>query len=170
MRKYIPIGLLVGLLGMIFWSSVPPPQSASGQQVNIGAPTVIATNQVLTNSYVFSTAVNLQSYDSICIQAIPGNPLPGTNQVAKLKYQWSEDNSTWTDESVLTAGSASGSEQPYTISSKVIQITLISPTTTTTFVDRARRLGKWFRVAVGSTNASTTATLSVQILQQNNQN
>lgn len=166
--------MIVVMLALVSFSSLPFNMAVGETQVNVGAPTAIFTNQNLTNAYVFSSVVNLQSYDSLAIMAVTStrsaSNIWDTGQ-AIMKYQWAmttNSGGTWADEPVLTAGTATSTEQPYTYLAKTVQISL---GTNLYFPDRVRRLAKFFRVGVKSTNSFTTnALLRVDVLQQNNGN
>lgn len=143
----------------------------SGQQTMSGQPVTFFTNQVLNTTEVFSDPVDLQSYDSVGIILIPTAALPSIiTQVGLVRYQWAgSTNATavWAYEPVLTAGAATATDQPYTYLSKRVDFTLLS---TTIFPDRVRRMNRFFRLSVVSTNAVTTATLKATFVKENNGN
>jgi hypothetical protein len=138
---------------------------AAAQQVQSGGLIRLLGPTTLTSSYVATTNIDLQSYDSCTlIITVP------TSQAAangKVKPQWSSDGTTFYDEPVLSAGTTSGGETPFTISSRVYAIDMSNPTNT--FVDRTRRLSRYFRCSISSTNV-TTGTLQIDVKPENNQN
>lgn len=157
-------------LALLFGVALAAATLAHGQTVNQGAPLVLFTNQTLTNVWTAGASVDLQSYDSFSLATVitnKGGVWP-TADVAKLKFQWSDDNVVWRDESVLVAGTATSSDQPYTVLARSVQIPLASPTVN--YVERFRRAARYFRPSVQSTNVFTSGTISVQIKQMNNQN
>lgn len=144
---------------------------AHGQSVRQGAPLVLFTNQTLTNAWVAGDSVDLQSYDSFVLASVIGMKSSGVwtaDEMGKVKFQWSDDNVLWRDESVLSAGTASTTDQPYTFLSRTVQIGLASPTVN--YMERFRRQARYFRPSVQSTNVVTSATLQFRIIQMNNQN
>ncbi len=146
--------------------------SAWSQTVRDGSFTTIFTNQTLTTSYVSGTIqLDLKSYDSVVLEADVGNAVAGRS--VTIKYQWCLDNTIttpiWIDEPALSAGSASGTtgEVPYTPYSRVISLTATN--TALPYIERERRLSRFFRVQVKADSA-TTATLSIKAVPMNNAN
>lgn len=153
--------LLIGALYVASVSSVFG-QSVSQQET----PTACFTNQTLTTSYIAgSTSVDLKSYDSVAI--IVDITAAGVTGNIQAKYQWSLDNSTWVDEMALTAGTTASGETPYVPYTRRLDIPLTS--TTGDYVERVRRLARYFRVAAKSSTA-TTATAAIKAVPMNNQN
>lgn len=144
---------------------------AHGQSVRQGAPLVLFTNQTLTNAWVAGDSVDLQSYDSFVLASVIGMKPSGVwtaAEQAKVKFQWSDTGTNWADESVLSAGAASTTEQNYLPLSRTVQIGLASPTVN--YMERFRRQARYFRPSVQSTNVVTSATIQFRIIQMNNQN
>lgn len=140
--------------------------SVYGQSAKDGPGTMIITNLQLTNVYVFSQAQSIKSYDSFAVTVLPITNQP--NGYYKFKHQFSSDNANWFDEVVMVAGTSSGTEQPYTFFSRVINGSLTNGALP--YIERFRRLDKWYRIGIASTNVTTTGTVSVVILEMNNGN
>lgn len=141
--------------------------SVFGQTVQDGGTTNIFPSATLTNVYANSSAIDLKSYDSVTSTIKIGNAQAGG--LAKVKPQWSADNSNWYNEMVLDSGSSSGGEMQYVPSPKVLMIPMTTGTNTF-YIERSRRLARYYRVAVSSTNAFTTATISIEAKPANNSN
>lgn len=145
--------------------------SSHGQSVRQGAPLVLFTNQTLTNAWVAGDSVDLQSYDSVVLASIIGvgpSKIWNSADVAKVKFQWSDTGTNWADESVLSAGAASSTEQNYLPLARTVQIGMASPTVN--YMERFRRQARYLRPSVQSTNVVTSGTIQFRVIQMNNQN
>lgn len=137
-------------------------QVQSGGAINLFGPATLTSTYTNSPTALF----DLQSYDSCAI--IITVPTAQAAAVGKVKPQWSIDGTNWWDEPVLTMGTTSSGETPFTISSRVYQIDMSS--TNNSYVDRTRRLSRYFRMAIASTNATTSATLQIIVKPSNNNN
>lgn len=139
--------------------------AAIGQQVQDGGVINTFGPSTLTSTYVATTNIDLKSYDSCTI--IITVPTTQASAVGKVKPQWSSDGTNYYDEVNLTVGTTAAGETPFTSSSRVYVIDMSS---TNAFVDRTRRLARYFKCAVASTNATTTATIQIVVKPENNNN
>lgn len=135
---------------------------ASGQYLSVrsGAPTSLRAAAVLTASYVPTSSIDLGSYTSATLYL---TIVSAAAETCTLKPQWSEDNfltsaSTF-DEQYEVAGTASGTEQPFTSYSRTVLISLA--TGAPNYSSRFNREGRYFRVSLKS--SGTTATISVAV-------
>lgn len=163
-REYAPLALWC--LPAVFAAILILIPVIEAQEVQPGAVTVVFTNRTLSTTYLFSDSLNLESYDSVYVLINIGTT--NVNDVAKIKPQWSHDDSAYFDEPILTQGTTVGSETPYTVTSRVIQINMWGATNS--YPERYRRLGKFLRFAVASTNVTTSGKLSISGKKENNQN
>ena len=127
-------------------------------------PKTIFSLGTLTASYQFSQSLDLLSYDSVNLYVTIGTTEAVT---ANLKFQWSQDDVTWMDETTLTATASAGTEQPYTPYSKRIDLSMA--TAGAVYTTRSQRLAKYFRVALKS-SGTTTGTIQVAAAKSKNSN
>lgn len=139
--------------------------TAAGTLSQNGNRTTIRSTAVVTNIYQSTTAIDLQNYDSVV--TVITVPTANAGDFALIKSQWSDDQSTWVDEPVLNSGNASGTETVFTPTSRVVQLAMTN--TASAFIDRSRRLARYFRYQVKSTNV-TTATMQITATPMSNQN
>ena len=122
------------------------------------AAVVIRAAAVLTNAYVGSTTVDMASAESVVVRAL----VTVTNaETISMKPQWSIDDSAWSDESVLTNATISGTEIQYGPSSRVIQI---DASAANSYIERFNRLARYFRIAVKSNGTTARLSLTSQLL------
>lgn len=139
--------------------------SAHGQSVRDGAPSALVVNSTLTNVWTAGDSLDLKSYDSVAlVMRTTTNQATG---LAQIKFQWSNDNTVWADEAVLAAGTAGSVEQPYSALARVVQVPM---TNSIVYVERFRRVARYFRPSVSSTNVFTTGRVTVTAQPANNQN
>lgn len=142
------VALAAVLIGFVCITS--DPVSAQATFRNAGERQVIwRANSTLTNSYTTNSAyADLENWGSAAMSFRVNS---GTGaETLSIKTQWSHDRSSWVDESVLVAGTASGGEQVYTNLSRVIQMT----TTNSAYIERFNRLSRFLRVTIKSSAAS----------------
>lgn len=129
--------------------------------------TTIFTNQTLSASYVAaSNVLDLNSYDSASVVATVNNGVTGVT--VSLLYQWSLNGTTWVTEQALNAGTVSSTEAPYTALNRRIDFSGAT-SSSTPYIERVRRLSRYFRVQVKGSTA-TTATVAITAIPMNNQN
>lgn len=138
--------------------------NVSAQSIDSTTGTVVFSTSTLTNVYTASSSVDLQSYDSVSV--IAATVTTQNHAIATLKPQWSQDNVSWVDESYLLTNASSGFEQPYSIFSKAVTITLTN--SAPSYVEAYPRQGRYFRTLVKSTNAFTTGTIKITVQKMNN--
>lgn len=133
---------------------------ASGQYLSVrsGAPTSLRSAAVMTSSYVVTSSIDLGSYTSVTAYLTKGTAAAET---ASLKPQWSEDNTTFYDEQVEVAGTASGTEQPFTAYSRRTDVSVAA--STPDWSSRFNRQGRYFRMAIKSSGTTATVALTVQL-------
>jgi len=141
--------------------------SVYGQTVQDGGTTNLFPNATLTNVYTASSSIGLKSYDSVAYTIKIGSAQ--ASGVAKIKSQWSADNSNWYNEMVLDSGTSSSGETQFNPTPKVLIIPM-STGTNTFYIERSRRLARYFRFSVASTNTFTTGTLQIEAKPANNNN
>lgn len=145
-RIFTGLGLVL-LAGLLCAADLAP---------KVGPVRTIYPTAAISNAYLSSQMVDLENYHGVSILVTAG-PVYDPAVTMSLKYQWSDDNSTWTDGRVLVTGSASATEQPYTVLTRVVQATCTNGFTYAENVDRVKR---YFRVQVKG-SASTTGQVSV---------
>ena len=110
----------------------------------------------ISNAYLSSQMMDLRDYHGATILLTAG-PVFDAGVTISLKYQWSDDNVNWTDGRVLITGTASATEQPYSVLTRVVQGLC---TNGFTYAENVDRVKKYFRVQVKG-SASTTGQVSV---------
>jgi len=141
--------------------------SALAQSVREGAATVVFTNQTLTASYVASDSIDLKSYDSaVVLIEVPTNQ---ASKTANVKFEWSNDGTTFVPEYALNPGTIASGDQPYTPVQKRVDVDMASGTTSAPYIERVRRLARYFRIKVKS-DGVTTGTVKGSVVPMNNEN
>lgn len=147
------------------------PLTADGSAVRMASsPVAAATTQTiradgtLTGSYVSATTVlDLANYNTVAIRAAVGTAQAG--KVANLKFQWSFDNTNFSDEPANVEGAVSGTEIPYTPYSR--RVDLAMDTAGASYIERLNRMARYLRVQAKS-DGVTTGTLAITASRFNN--
>jgi hypothetical protein len=127
-----------------------------------GTQSTLRAAATLTSSYVASSSIDLEQFDSATIEVVSvGNQA----KTLYLAYQWSHDDSVWFTEKALTAGTATGGVHPFVANDKQIQIDLT--TAGNLWTDRAYKQARFFRVQCKEAAGTTTATVAVSATPRN---
>lgn len=141
-------------------------ESLVGQQVKDDIVTILPATTLTSATATNSIPVDLKSYDAVAIAVT----VVQTNAVdiAFLRPQWSQDAVTWYDEPIFNSGTVVGGDRIFVYSSKVITVPM--NTATSPYIERSRRLAKYLRYSVTSSNATSVATITIKSVPANNNN
>lgn len=144
------IALVVGIVGSLLHG-----QSEYASQV-MRLPFIMRPMALVTNTEYQvnpTMGVDMVNYNTFLLKVKTGQAQ--TNQTTRMKYQWSDTTNHFVDEGVLTAGTIVTSEAPYTVASRVIVLDATNANSDV-YVERVNRLGRYFRIAVKQSAASST--------------
>lgn len=138
---------------------------SSGQYSSVqGAAITIKSNGTLTDSYVrYPTTIaeagpaDMGSWTSVTVFVTIGTAQAKT---CNLKFSWSHDGTTWFNEQVEVAGTASAPDQPYTPYDRRVDLSLAD--NSITYSCRFNRMAKYFTVLAKS-DATTTGTVAILV-------
>ncbi len=168
--KKLCFGLLVCIFALMLGSMVSELSNAQGVNVSSYGPrqTIWSQNDILTNIYVASDPVDLQSYSGVTMTWSVG--VTQALATCSLKPQWGKTDHTgtnivWADEIIISEAAAAGGTIEQTPYSRVVLLTLNGTNANyrELYSERFNRLDRYFRVSMKSDVATGTQKVQVDV-------
>lgn len=127
-----------------------------------GPTTTLRSAATLTASYVASSAIDLENFDSVSIRITSSAADAG--KILHALYEWSHDNTTFYKEQAISFGTVSGDEIPgnsydYRLTRAMDNAIAISI--------RANKQERYFRMKVKEAAGTSTATVTITATPRN---
>lgn len=129
----------------------------------VGTRTTVRAALALTGSFVATTEIDLQNFDSCDVEVVSvGND---SGKLCQFKYEWSVDGTNYFPEKQVEVATGASGLKINTAFDKVFSCSLT--TAGNIWNDRATNQGRFFRLSVREATGVSTATVAIYLTPKN---